>query len=202
MLEQLNHAVVTALQDYGLLAIFLLMLVESACIPVPAELTMLYAGYLVTQHDISLVGAIVAGVGGNVAGSILIWFVGAHGGRALLERHGRWVGVRTSHIHHADTWFERHGNRAVLIARCIPIVRTFISLPAGIARMPLGPFTLYTTIGCIPFVTGFALLGVALGPHWDSLHDYLHVFDAIVALVIVWFAVKLYRGRRAGTATS
>lgn len=200
MLEQLNHAVVTALQDYGLLAIFLLMLVESACIPVPAELTMLYAGYLVTQHDVSFVGAVAAGVGGNVAGSILIWFVGAYGGRALLEKHGRWVGVKTSHIHHADVWFERHGNRAVLIARCLPIVRTFISLPAGIARMPLAPFTVYTTVGCVPFVAGFAALGVALGPHWDSLHDYLHVFDALVVVALLVVAVRLWRGRRAAPA--
>lgn len=200
MTEHINDFIVSSLQHYGLFAIFLLMLVESACIPVPAEATMLYAGYLVSTDEYSLGAVIVVGVLGNLAGSVLIWSIGATGGRRLLERHGRWVGIRTSHIHQADEWFERRGSAAVLIGRVLPIVRTFISLPAGVARMPLAPFVAYTAIGCVPFVSAFAALGLALGPKWDELHGVLRGLDVIVAVAILGtlaLVVRRHRTRRA-----
>ena len=196
MLDALANAVTDAVLAHGLLAVFLLMLLESACIPVPAEVTMLYAGYLVSRDDASFVGIVAAGVLGNVAGSVLVWWIGASGGRHLLERHGRWFGVRARHMDSADTWFERHGRATVLVGRCLPIVRTFISLPAGVARMPLVPFVTYTFIGCVPFVAAFAWLGVALGPQWSKAHDLVHYADYAVAAALVVAAVVVARRLR------
>ncbi len=138
MLSSISNWVTRTIADHGLLAVFGLMLLESACIPVPSEVIMLYAGYLVSVGKLSLVGAVAAGVAGNLVGSLIAWWVGSAGGRELILRYGRYVHVTESRLALADRWFERYGERTVLISRCLPVIRTFISLPAGIARMPLG----------------------------------------------------------------
>ena len=142
------------ISSYGYLAIFILMLAESACIPVPSELTMLFAGALsagaVAGAHLNLVLAIAAGVAGNVAGSYLAWGIGIYGGRAAWHRWGRYILLRDDDIDRAERWFGRHGTKAVFFGRLLPVVRTFISLPAGLARMPAGRFGIYTVLGCIP----------------------------------------------------
>lgn len=202
ILEALNLFVTDTVASYGLLAVFILMALESACIPIPSEVTMLYAGYLVSQGDVSFIGIVAAGVFGNLFGSWIIYAVGASGGRSLLLHHGRWFGVKPKHVDHADKWFDHYGNRAVFIGRLLPIIRTFISLPAGVSRMPIMPFTLYTFLGCIPFVTALAAIGVALGPHWEKAHHILEYGNYIIAATIIGFVLWMFLRWRKNRAKS
>jgi membrane protein DedA with SNARE-associated domain len=191
--------------QYGYLAVFVLMLAESACIPVPSEVIMLLGGALasgaIAGASPSLAGIIVAGVLGNVAGSYIAWAVGKYAGLAAARRWGRRIGIREREIDRATVWFERHGSAAVLVGRLIPVVRTFISLPAGFAAMPPARFGLYTTLGCIPWTAGLAIAGYELGANWESVANGFHgptyaiagiVVAALVAFIVVWFR----RGRR------
>jgi membrane protein DedA with SNARE-associated domain len=185
------------LADNGVWAVFVLMTLESACIPVPSEVIMLYAGYLVSQGDMSLWAAVAAGVAGNVVGSWIAWAVGAYGGYPYLERHGRWLHITPSSLTRAARWFERYGPRVVLISRCLPVVRTFISLPAGVARMPFWRFTLYTAIGCVPWVLGLTLLGRAVGTNWKQWHDRFSYLDyVVVAAAVAGVIYLVWRARR------
>jgi membrane protein DedA with SNARE-associated domain len=200
VLNRLVDAVTNLIGDHGVPAVFLLMVVESACLPVPSEVIMLFAGYLVSLHRMSLAEAVAAGVAGNIVGSWIAWGVGMSGGRVLLERHGRWVHITPARLDMADRWFERRGERIVLIARCLPVIRTFISLPAGIARMPFWRFTIYTAVGSVPWVLALTLLGVQVGSKWNEWHKRLEVLDYIVvAGIVVAIAVLVVRRRR-GTA--
>ena len=153
--------------QYGYLAVFLLMLAESACIPIPSEVIMLFGGALaagaVPGAHPSLLGIIVAGVLGNLAGSYIAWAVGKYAGQAAVHRWGRRVGIREHDIDRATAWFERHGASAVLFGRVVPVVRTFISLPAGFAGMPAIRFGLFTTLGCIPWTAALAHRGIRAG---------------------------------------
>jgi membrane protein DedA with SNARE-associated domain len=192
------------ISSYGYLAVFILMLAESACIPVPSELTMPFAGALsagaVAGAHLNLVLVIATGVAGNVAGSYLAWGIGAYGGRAAWHRWGRYVLLRDDDIDRAERWFTRHGTKAVFFGRLLPVVRTFISLPAGLARMPAARFGIYTLLGCIPWIAALAWAGYAVGRNWGSVASALHgpsyaLAALIVVLVIVAF-VMLWRRRR------
>jgi membrane protein DedA with SNARE-associated domain len=197
VLSSLSNWITRTIADHGLLAVFGLMLLESACIPVPSEVIMLYAGYLVSVGKLGLVAAVAAGVLGNLAGSLIAWWAGSAGGRDLILRYGRYIHVTESRLGMADRWFARYGERTVLISRCLPLVRTFISLPAGIAKMPLRRFALYTTVGCVPWVLGLTLLGDAVGKNWETLHSRLAFLDYGIAAAIVaglaWLAVRWRR---------
>ena len=203
MLNSLIDAITRAIGDHGFPAVLGLMTLESACIPVPSEVIMLFAGYLVSLHKMTLFAAVSAGVLGNVVGSWIAWSVGYYGGRPFIERYGRYVHITPARMAQSDRWFDRHGEVTVLVGRCIPVIRTFISLPAGIARMPFWRFTLFTVIGCIPWVLGLTLLGVQVGPAWERWRHRLEYLDYIVAAAIVIGIVYLYiraRRRRALTA--
>jgi membrane protein DedA with SNARE-associated domain len=149
------------------------------------------------------VEAVVAGVLGNLVGSAIAWAVGYYGGRGWLERHGRWLHVTPARLARADGWFERYGPRVVLISRCVPVVRTFISLPAGVARMPFWRFELYTLIGCVPWVTGLTLIGWAVGDQWESWHRRFQVLDylvvAAIVIAVVYLVVRQRRRRPPST---
>jgi membrane protein DedA with SNARE-associated domain len=189
----------TQVGDYGSLAVFLLMILESACIPVPSEAIMLYGGFLVSQGDESLALIVAAGVLGNVIGSWIAYWVGRSKGREWALRW-HWLHITPKRLDSADRWFARYGDWAVLISRCLPIVRTFISLPAGIARMPFWRFTILTLIGCIPWVLMLALAGRAVGDNWEDLQQQLHLVDYALLLLIVvgigWLVVRHRRRRR------
>lgn len=201
VLQALVDFVTTTIGDYGVLAVFLLMTLESACIPVPSEVIQLFAGYLVSQGRMGLVAAILAGTFGNVVGSWIAWGVGATGGREFIERYGKYVHVTPKRMELADRWFERYGNKVVFWSRMLPIVRTFISLPAGVARMPFWRFTLYTFLGALPWVTGLTLLGVKVGENWQTWEGRLKYFDYVVAAALVAGVVLLVRRwRRAAPA--
>jgi membrane protein DedA with SNARE-associated domain len=199
-----GQAVQQFISNYGYLAIFILMLAESACIPVPSELTMLFAGALsagaVAGVHLNLGLAIAAGVAGNVAGSYLAWGIGVYGGRAAWHRWGRYVLLRDDDIDRAERWFGRHGTKAVFFGRLLPVVRTFISLPAGLARMPAGRFGIYTVLGCIPWTAALALTGYLVGTNWGSVVSALHgpsyAFAALCGLLVIFAIVMLLRRRR------
>ncbi|MDX6570534.1 MAG: hypothetical protein QOH15_3112, partial [Gaiellales bacterium] len=159
MLNSLIDWITRVIGDHGFPAVLGLMTLESACIPVPSEVIQLFAGYLVSLHRMSLFAAVSAGVLGNVIGSWIAWSVGYYGGRPFVDRFGRYIHVTPARLALSERWFERHGELAVLVGRCVPVIRTFISLPAGIARMPFWRFTLFTFIGCVPWVLGLTLLG-------------------------------------------
>jgi membrane protein DedA with SNARE-associated domain len=183
----------------GLLGVFALMLLESACIPVPSEAIMLFAGFNVAEGDMTLLGIVVAGVAGNVVGSWVAWAAGYYGRMELLEKN-RLIHVNHKHLDWADRWFQRYGDATVFFTRMLPIIRTFISLPAGIARMPFWRFTLLTLAGCIPWVLMLGVIGREVGSRWEEWRDYLHYGDYVVLAAIVALVVWLLIRRRRGGA--
>jgi len=195
---------------YGYVAVFLLMVAESACIPIPSELIMTFGGALaagaVPGTGLNLVGVIIAGVAGNVVGSYIAWAAGRYGGQAALRRWSHRLRQRDHELDRANRWFARYGPRAVLIGRLLPAVRTFISLPAGIAGMDPVRFGIYTTIGCIPWTAALAYAGYAVGANWQSIVNGLRgPTYIIVAVVMTGLAIAVWRylrRRRAENASA
>ncbi len=189
--------------DLGLPGIFVLMLVESACIPVPSEATMLFAGFNVSKGEYSLLAVTLVGSFANLVGSWIAYAVGYYGRVDVLEKHGRKLHIKPSHLQWADRWFEKHGDATVFFTRMLPIIRTFISLPAGVARMPFWRFSVLTFVGCLPWVFMLTFIGQQVGDRWENWKDSLHYFDYAVAAIIVIGVVYLvvrHRRRRATAA--
>jgi membrane protein DedA with SNARE-associated domain len=203
VLALFNQFVTDEIVRYGYAAIFILMLLESACVPVPSEVTMLFGGALTAAAFAGAGGrldfaAVVAlGVLGNLAGSWLAYWVGYAGGRPLALRWGRYLLISPHEIDRAHDWFKRHGEAAVFFGRLLPVVRTFISLPAGIARMNAWKFTLYTVLGCVPWILGLTWLGYALGHRWREVERVMRPIAWLVAIaVVVAIGVWIERRRR------
>ncbi|MGH9405479.1 MAG: DedA family protein [Terriglobia bacterium] len=175
--------ITAAISQAGYPGIFALMAIESACIPIPSEVIMTFSGYLVYLGRFNLEWVAVVGALGCNAGSIVAYAVGAYGGRPLAERYGRWVLVSKHDLDRADRWFERYGNATVFFARLLPVVRTFIALPAGVARMPFLRFNVYTFLGSLPWCWVLAYVGLKLGSHWEAVRPYFHRFD--VAIIVI-----------------
>jgi membrane protein DedA with SNARE-associated domain len=197
------EAFVENFAKHGYIAVFVLMLLESACIPIPSEVTMLFAGFLASpEHpagavQLNFVAVASAGVLGNLVGSWIAYAAGRGLGRAPLDRYGRYLLIRSHDIDKAERWWAKHGTGAVFFGRLLPVVRTFISLPAGIERMPLGRFTLYTTVGCIPWVFALTGVGYALGRNWDTVLRSFQLTSYVIAgLIVVAFVVYVIRRRR------
>jgi membrane protein DedA with SNARE-associated domain len=195
------------ISQYGYFAVFVLMLAESACIPIPSEIVMMFGGALaagaVPGAHPALFGVFAAGVLGNVAGSYISWALGKYAGQAAISRWGRRVGIREHEIDKATAWFERHGPVAVLVGRVIPVIRTFISLPAGFADMPAGIFGLYTTLGAVPWTAILAIAGYALGANWDSVaSDFSGPTDVIAGILVVGIVVVIIRRRKANASAA
>ncbi len=186
--------------DLGLPGIFLLMVPESACVPIPSEATMLFAGFNVSEGKYTLIEAVAVGTVGNLIGSWIAYAVGYYGRLELLERH-RVFHVKPEHLAITERWFERWGSWAVFFSRMLPIVRTFISLPAGAARMPFWRFSALTLAGCVPWILMLTLVGKAARDNWSDWKDRLHYVDYGVAVLIVlaaaYFGAKWWQRRRA-----
>lgn len=186
----------------GVWGIFAGMILESACIPIPSEVLMLSGGVLVAHNSLSFLEAVSAGVIGNLIGSVVAYYVGALGGRRLLERYGKYIFFNAHHMDQAQQWFDRYGQRTVFFTRMLPFVRTFISLPAGIARMNPGKFILFTLLGCLPWNIALVYLGYRLGDHWDIVEKYLHpvsyVLAATALCAIAWWLIKRKREQLRG----
>ena len=184
--------------ELGLVGIFVLMVLESACIPIPSEATMLFAGFNVAEGHYTLLAATLVASVANLVGSWIAYGVGRAGRVDLIERHGRKVGISPKHLEWADRWFARHGDATVFFTRMLPIVRTFISLPAGVARMPFWRFSLLTLAGCIPWVLMLTFIGKQAGDNWEDWKDNLHYVDYAVAASIVAGAAYLFLRARRG----
>jgi membrane protein DedA with SNARE-associated domain len=183
--------------DLGTAGIFLLMLLDSACVPTSSEAIMLFAGFKVADGRFTLLEIVLAGVAGNVVGSWLAYGIGYFGRIELLERHGKWFHITPKQLAWADRWFERYGGSTVFFSRMVPVVRTFISLPAGVARMRFWKFTLLSTAGIIPWVIAFALVGKQVGSNWEDWQKKLHYLDyAILAAIGIGVIYLLLRRRR------
>jgi membrane protein DedA with SNARE-associated domain len=185
------------IDDLGLAGIFILMLLDSACIPTSSEAIMLFAGFNVADGRFTLLEIVVAGVAGNVFGSWIAYGVGYYGRIELIERHGKWLHITPRQLAWADRWFERYGGVTVFFSRMLPVIRTFISLPAGVARMPFWRFTVLSTAGIVPWVLAWAIVGKQVGSDWDTLQEKAHYADyAIVPLILAAIVYLIVRRRR------
>jgi membrane protein DedA with SNARE-associated domain len=203
--DPIVNLAVDVVDALGLAGVFVLMVLESACIPIPSEATMLFAGFNVSDGHYSLFAAVAVGSVANLVGSWIAYAVGYYGRVDVLEKHGKKLHIKKSHLATADRWFERHGDATVFFTRMLPIVRTFISLPAGVARMPFWRFTVLTFAGCIPWVFALTFIGKQAGDNWDKWKDNLHYVDYAVAALIVGGIVYLIvrnRRRRSGAAAT
>src|SRR5262250_3810422 len=178
----LSRFVISTISTFGYTGIFLTMAIESACIPLPSEIIMPFSGYLVTTGQFTMLGVTLAGAIGNVIGSIAAYYVGVWGGRPFVERYGPYFLMSHRDLDIADRWFAKYGEAAVFFSRMLPVIRTFISLPAGIARMNFPRFVLFTFIGSIPWCYLLAYIGVKMGEGWDQLRGYFHRFDIVIGL--------------------
>ncbi|HET9077239.1 MAG TPA: DedA family protein [Acidimicrobiales bacterium] len=204
----MNHFLTNSVAHHGYAAVFVLMVLESACIPVPSEVIMLFGGALAggllaaTHPHVGLVGVAIAGALGNLVGSMIAYAVGRAGGRPLLERYGRYIFIRAEHLDRAEAFFARRGDLAVLVGRVLPVIRTFISLPAGVAEMPVGRFALFTLIGSLPWTFALAAIGYAVAANWDSVASGFSVASVVIAVVlvaaIVWWLVRRRSAARSG----
>jgi len=197
VLEALQDFITNAIGEYGLLAIFVLMVLESACVPIPSEVTMLFGGAMTATafagvgNELDFWAVVAAGTLGNLIGSWLAYWAGDKGGRPLVDRFGRYLLIRPHEVDRAHVWFERHGEVTVFVSRLLPVVRTFISLPAGVAEMPFWRFTVYTFAGCLPWCLVLTWLGAVLGENWERVEAFLRpvawviVVGLGVALVVV-----------------
>ena len=182
--------------DYGYIAIFLLMLAESACIPFPSEVTMLVGGWYAADGNLDFFWVGAAGVLGNLVGSWLAYGLGRWRGRELLDRYGKYVLIRPHDVDKAEVWWEKHGEAATFFSRLLPVIRTFISVPAGIAKMPFGKFTVYTFLGVIPWTYALTYLGVVVGDNWEQILDYFNIPTLIIGGLLLVTAIVWYLRRR------
>ncbi|MBA2349181.1 MAG: DedA family protein [Solirubrobacterales bacterium] len=179
--------------DLGLWGIFILMAPESACIPIPSEGTMLFAGFAVSDGRYSLWAAVLVASFANLVGSWVAYAAGYYGRTSILEKHAKKLHIKPSYLTWADRWFEKYGDAAVFFSRMLPIVRTFISLPAGVARMPILRFSVLTFAGAVPWNLGLTLAGREARDNWTEIKDKLHYVDYLVAFLIVVAAIYFLR---------
>jgi membrane protein DedA with SNARE-associated domain len=186
IIEILSGFIVATISLMGYSGIVLLMAIESACIPLPSEIIMPFSGYLVSTGEMNLWLVGIAGAVGCVLGSLVAYWVGSKGGRPLIEKYGRYVLVSRHDLDMADRWFANHGEIIVFVSRLLPAIRTFIAFPAGVARMNLTRFVIYTFAGSLPWCLGLAYIGQKLGEKWnqdDTLRTWFHRFDFVIGIV-------------------
>jgi membrane protein DedA with SNARE-associated domain len=202
ILAVLARVIIGVISGSGYLGVVVLMAIESACIPLPSEIIMPFAGYLAYTGRFNLFWAATAGAIGCNLGSVIAYEIGYYGGRPLVEKYGRYIWVSRHDLDMADRFFLKFGSAAVFIARLLPVVRTFIALPAGVARMPRLRFHIYTFAGSWPWCFVLAWIGMKLGEHWDKdprLRQWLHRLDALIIMLlliaVVWFVRSHWKNR-------
>jgi membrane protein DedA with SNARE-associated domain len=191
IIEFLSGFIVATISALGYSGVVLLMAIESACIPLPSEIIMPFAGYLVSTGQMNLWGVGVAGAIGCVLGSLGAYWAGMYGGRPFIERYGRYILVSRHDLDLADRWFARYGEVIVFGSRLLPVIRTFIAFPAGVARMKLTKFIIYTFAGSLPWCLGLAYVGQKLGEQWnkdETLKTWFHRFDFLIGVVGLFVA--------------
>ncbi len=201
MLEGLAGTIIQLIHTTGYAGVFLLMTLESALIPIPSEVTMPFAGSLVASGLFNFWVLVIVGALANLTGSLLAYALGYLGEDtvlAFIRKYGKYVLIREKEFHHATELFDKHGDAIVFISRMLPAIRTYISLPAGIARMDLKKFVIYTTVGSLVWSAVLAYLGVILGKNWQILSTYFRKFDIlIVGVIIIGISFYIYRHLKA-----
>lgn len=193
-MEQIYQSFLDFIAVYGYFAVALLMAMENACIPIPSELILGFAGYLIFADQMTFTGAMIAGMIGGMVGSIFAYLVGSYGGRKFVDKYGKYFLIKKSHVDLAQRWFDKYGIRAVFFSRMLPVVRTFISLPAGFARVNFKAFLFYTFAGSLPWTALILYLGILFGENWKKLLEIGHEASIIVVIaILVVIAVYLYR---------
>lgn len=177
--------IMASISAMGYSGIAIMMAIESACIPLPSEIIMPFSGFLVSQGRFTLFGTALAGAIGCVMGSVVAYAAGRFGGRAFVWKYGRYILISHHDMEIADRWFARYGQWVVFFSRLLPVIRTFISLPAGISKMRFIPFVIYTFVGSLPWCYFLAYIGYRLGEKWDTLGVYFHKFDTVIGLIIL-----------------
>jgi len=201
MLEKIIAILATwimgVISSLGYSGVVLLMAIESACIPLPSEIIMPFAGFLVFKGEMTLWGVAMAGAIGCVVGSIPAYYLGMYGGRPLVEKYGKWVLISHKDLNWADKAFEKHGEIIIFIGRLLPAVRTFIAFPAGVARMNMTKFIVYTFVGSLIWCYLLALAGFKMGENWESLKQYFHEFHYVIAaggaIFIIWYLRRHFK---------
>jgi membrane protein DedA with SNARE-associated domain len=191
LIEFISGIIVATISLLGYSGIVLLMAIESACIPLPSEIIMPFSGYLVSTGELNLWLVALAGAIGCVLGSLVAYWVGMYGGRPLIEKYGRYLLVSRRDLDMADRWFAQRGEVIVFVSRLLPAIRTFIAFPAGVAKMDLKRFIVYTFAGSFPWCLGLAYVGQKLGEKWnedDTLKTWFHRFDFLIGIVVVLLA--------------
>ncbi|MDP4084085.1 MAG: DedA family protein [Bacillota bacterium] len=200
LLHQLGDVAINWINSIGYWGIFFGMVLESACIPIPSEVIMPFGGYLVSIGHLNMIGVILIGTLGNIVGSLLAYVVGHWGGKRFINRFGKYVFLSKKHLDDAEKWFEKRGEITVFLSRILPAVRTFISLPAGIARMNLTKFLSYTALGSLIWSGILAYVGYILGNNWENIQVFLHPIAYLVAgivfVILVFLVVKVLKGKK------
>ena len=195
-MEQISQAFLAFIDQYGYFAVALLMAMENACIPIPSELILGFAGYLIFAERMTFTGAMIAGMIGGMAGSIFAYIVGKKGGRPFVDKYGKYFLIKKSHVDLAQRWFDKYGVRAVFFSRMLPVVRTFISLPAGFARVDMPKFLAFTFAGSLPWTALILFAGMMLGENWQYLLELGHEFSIAFIVVCVIIVAVLYFRRK------
>ena len=199
MLSDLAVWVQDVIERLGYLGVSLLVILENLFPPIPSEIVLPFAGFVAQRGDASVWGMVIAATIGSVVGAWILYGVSALIGperlRAFIVRFGKWFTVKESDLHRAEKWFDERATVAVLIGRCVPIIRSIVSIPAGFRRMKIVPFTVLTTVGSLAWNLGLIGAGAILGDQWDRVEGYVGVFQWVVILVVVWFVVRFILSR-------
>jgi membrane protein DedA with SNARE-associated domain len=196
ILNNLIDFIISTISGSGYIGIFLLMIAESALIPIPSEVVMPFSGYLVASGKFNVIDVVIAGSIGNLVGSLIAYYIGLRLGREFILRYGKYVLLRKSHLELTESYFKKYGDRSTFISRMLPAVRTYISLPAGVAKMNLKKFIIYTLIGSIIWNSALTYIGIQLGQQWRNILHYSNYFDGIVIIGVIVTIVIFLRSKR------
>lgn len=188
ILSIITELALRIIEKTGYTGVFLLSALESAAIPIPSEVVLPFSGFLASSGRFNIWAVIIVATLANLAGSLLLFYLSKKGGRFLLEKYGKFVLISNEELERGDEWFRRYGGKAVFWGRLMPVIRTFISLPAGISGMNISRFTLLTITGALPWNAALALIGFKAGENWNILHPYFKKFDYLILIILIIFA--------------
>jgi len=191
--ELLSDYITQFISSVGYLGVFILMTLESAALPVPSEVVMPFSGYLSYMGVFDLTLITIVGAAGCMAGSVLSYFVGLKGGRPFVAKYGKYFFMEQKHLELAENWFKNYGDKAIFFSRLFPVVRTFISLPAGIGKYSLKKLTLYSFLGSLPWCFGLAYIGFKLGPYWKNIIHFFNGMDIVIVVIIILSAIYFWK---------
>lgn len=197
ILGNLSNFIIQTISNSGYVGIFFLMVAESALIPIPSEVIMPFSGYLVSTGKFNVILVIIAGSIGNLVGALIAYFVGSYLGRGFVLKYGKYVLLKKSHLEIAESYFKKYGDRSTFVSRLLPAIRTYVSLPAGVAKMNLKKFAVFTLAGSTIWNTTLTYIGLKLGNEWNSIRKYSDYFDAIVVIVVIVAIIVYWKKRKA-----